>query len=445
MSMNPVMAQTPQLPANTANVTLANAAQNTGATAQAQANAVSGQSLPAYPDLAQTMNVRQNQMANGSITGAFTAGPNNPWNSRWVFGNQVPQVDAAAQEMTPGRLEQLSKLAMATGSENAESVKSINQNMDQLASLQQELSQLQGQIEGLNLEDVPQESDLAQKPALKVMSGDEYLALQGLKDQSQGQAGAQTSGGNSFGSSKKQPQLQSVAPDMNQGSSIQKEFKLIQGGLSKTEESPRMQDLTMGVAPSQWMNSSRTDLKPVAPQITGHVVPGSMMRDRLTSESIHNISSGIQNMKLSQGGEMKIKLNPGHLGELMIKVSTDGQAVGLKVQASDPKAKKILEDSVSSLKESLAQQQLALNKVDISIAPPSQSQQPMLDSGGQNSQLGYQSDMLNQQNSRDYNQQRQSDSYSNAEQAAPVYRTANASQSSRASRVAGNGRVDLMA
>jgi flagellar hook-length control protein FliK len=71
------------------------------------------------------------------------------------------------------------------------------------------------------------------------------------------------------------------------------------------------------------------------------------------------------------GGEMRIKMNPGNLGELMIRVSTDGKDVGLKVQANDPAAKKVIEESLSSLRDSLASQNLALGRVDVTLAPAS--------------------------------------------------------------------------
>jgi flagellar hook-length control protein FliK len=107
---------------------------------------------------------------------------------------------------------------------------------------------------------------------------------------------------------------------------------------------------------------------PIPPQmVTGHVVQGSMQKERLTSESLRNVSNGIQGMSAAGGGEMRIRMNPGNLGELMIRVSTNGKDVGLKVHASDSNAKKILEESLGSLRDSLAQQSLALGRVDVVI------------------------------------------------------------------------------
>jgi flagellar hook-length control protein FliK len=101
--------------------------------------------------------------------------------------------------------------------------------------------------------------------------------------------------------------------------------------------------------------------------VTGHVVPGAGVQDQLSHEAVANVATGIRNLG-STGGEMKIHLRPEGLGELHVKVTTQGQQVGLQIQASDENAKKILQDSMSTLKESLASQNLSLAKVDVSIA-----------------------------------------------------------------------------
>ena len=101
--------------------------------------------------------------------------------------------------------------------------------------------------------------------------------------------------------------------------------------------------------------------------VTGHVVPGAGVQDQLSHEAVANVATGIRNLG-ANGGEMKIHLRPEGLGELHVKVTTQGQQVGLQIQASDENAKKILQDSMSTLKESLASQNLSLAKVDVSIA-----------------------------------------------------------------------------
>jgi flagellar hook-length control protein FliK len=101
--------------------------------------------------------------------------------------------------------------------------------------------------------------------------------------------------------------------------------------------------------------------------VIGHVVPGAMAQDQLSHEAVLNVSNSIKS--LGQGvGEMKIHLKPDNLGELHLKVMTRGQDVGIQILASDENAKKVLQDSMSTLKDSLASQNLNLGKVELSVA-----------------------------------------------------------------------------
>jgi flagellar hook-length control protein FliK len=109
-------------------------------------------------------------------------------------------------------------------------------------------------------------------------------------------------------------------------------------------------------------------------KMDGSVVAGSMSQNRLNSESVGGIAQSIR--QLGNGGEVRIRLKPDHLGELHLKVMTGGKSgseVGLQIHASDDQAKKILEESLGSLRESLASQNLSLAKVDVQVAQPSSS------------------------------------------------------------------------
>lgn len=115
----------------------------------------------------------------------------------------------------------------------------------------------------------------------------------------------------------------------------------------------------------QWMGAGLA-----TQQLTGHVVKGSMAQDRLSSESLLGISSSVQGLKASGGGEMRVRLRPDNLGELHLKVQTRGGDVRLQIQASDEGAKKILEESLTHLKDSLATQNLNLSRVEVSVGIP---------------------------------------------------------------------------
>lgn len=103
-------------------------------------------------------------------------------------------------------------------------------------------------------------------------------------------------------------------------------------------------------------------------QISATVVKTGVAESCLSAESLVKISSGIRELGQAGGGEMRVKLNPGRLGELNIHVKTDGNQVGLKIQASSEESKKILESNLVSLKERLSHHHLTLSQVDVSIA-----------------------------------------------------------------------------
>ena len=102
-------------------------------------------------------------------------------------------------------------------------------------------------------------------------------------------------------------------------------------------------------------------------EMTGQVVRGAMTRERFSTDSVVKLVTGIQKLSAHGGGEMRIRLNPENLGEIRVRITADGGQVGLQVQVQDEKVKRILEESMSSLKEHLSTHSLVLNTVDLNI------------------------------------------------------------------------------
>jgi flagellar hook-length control protein FliK len=113
---------------------------------------------------------------------------------------------------------------------------------------------------------------------------------------------------------------------------------------------------------------------PAVIQSQAHVTQGGMAKDRLSSESLVGLGMNIRNLAPQGGGEIHIKLQPENLGELHLRVVTDGNQVGLRIQASDDRARKILETSLSSLQDSLASHQLSLKSVEFTVAQAGSAQ-----------------------------------------------------------------------
>jgi flagellar hook-length control protein FliK len=126
-----------------------------------------------------------------------------------------------------------------------------------------------------------------------------------------------------------------------------------------------------GVSGSAILSGARTEVigKPIEGQTSmqAQVTTGSMAQDRIASASLAGMSSNIRNITSQGGGEIRVKLHPENLGELHLRIVTDGKQVGIHVQASDDKARKILEESLSDLKDSLSKHQLSLGTVDFSV------------------------------------------------------------------------------
>jgi len=114
-------------------------------------------------------------------------------------------------------------------------------------------------------------------------------------------------------------------------------------------------------------------VKPLPLQLTGHVTQGAMTRERLSSEALSSLGSGIRNLGAQGGGEIRIRLKPENLGELHLRVVTRGNEVGLRIQASDDNSKKIIEESMGYLRESLSANQLSLARVEVTVAQAASS------------------------------------------------------------------------
>ena len=125
-----------------------------------------------------------------------------------------------------------------------------------------------------------------------------------------------------------------------------------------------VQNTTAFVAPQPVLQGNRSQ-KTI--EVPAYVVKGSMARDRFSSESVSNLTQQIGSISPQGGGNIRIRLQPDSLGELQLNVTTLGDHVSLKIHASDENAKKIIQDSLGFLKESLADRNLKLGRVDLGL------------------------------------------------------------------------------
>lgn len=109
-----------------------------------------------------------------------------------------------------------------------------------------------------------------------------------------------------------------------------------------------------------------------AHEVTASVVPGSRAKERLSTDSLTGIAGNIRSFATQGGatggvGEMRIRLRPEALGELTLKVRTQGQEVGLEFHASSDQARKVIEESMQHLRDKLGSHHLNLSSVEVSV------------------------------------------------------------------------------
>ncbi len=449
------------------------------------------------PTIASLFQAKAQKDANGSIAGAFVAGPDQPWNSRWVFGADMkPTLESMNAAQLPGgkpavNLEQLKKLVanvQAQGGDETQLKAAAESTMQELNSA---IAALGGEIESVRTE-----AGVANpKGQMNSLGGAEYLAaLQGVKSAPNGNTNGDLSGqlGGGMGEGGSDAALAGFAGKLgpngkpivlpgsaDSAANAAKSLKAVTnakpdlqvipggmasageplvGGLKLSKEEPKLTntDSFMGAAPLSQVHRNADQTVGIPPQIiTGHVVPGTMQRDRLTSESVRNMANSISGLTPNGGGEMRIKMNPGNLGELMIRVSTNGKDVGLKVEATDSSAKKIIEESLGALRDSLAGQSLALGRVDVSISTKdtattdngSNSQHSSQSQGG--TAFDTQAGMQNRSNGRSYGGEENSSSGADRASArvasSRIATLAAAGSPSRNSSTSDSSRLDVMA
>ncbi len=133
---------------------------------------------------------------------------------------------------------------------------------------------------------------------------------------------------------------------------------------AKVSEKSKLSDFVSGLAPAL------TEAKQTASRMEATVMQTPGQKPVLASESLVQIANQVNLLgKARQDGEIKIKLRPDHLGDLQMSVRTVGQNVTVQIKAQSEEAKKIIEDSISSLREHLSQHQLSLSSIDVISQP----------------------------------------------------------------------------
>ncbi|OAI42761.1 hypothetical protein AYO38_02870 [bacterium SCGC AG-212-C10] len=134
-----------------------------------------------------------------------------------------------------------------------------------------------------------------------------------------------------------------------------------------------------------------------APAVSGTTAPAATAptrSDRQLPPQIEHVAQTVLDKVEAGGGEARIRLDPGNLGEVVIHVRTHGSHVEVSVQAETPQAQQLLRDSATELNALLVQRGLSLADLNIGGGQGN---------GGQNPQDGQPSWMRNGRgNSNDF-------------------------------------------
>ncbi|MCM2277235.1 MAG: flagellar hook-length control protein FliK [Oligoflexia bacterium] len=394
--------QAPQLPASTGQLSaealqLAAKKPEPAVTAAAKPDEAPGTKPGQLQDSLNAKQPRLETKSADSMKAAAAIAGLKPWSKEWVFegADRNPDLKPLFGEEKPGLLQAMAArisrderargeaekaLTGLDGAKPAPEAVKADGTIPSLQALQgnvaadelvsRHLRELEGEITGQRLgaagagEELP--ARLAVTAGKSLVPGDVH---------GRGSAGAGLSGAEFMsalsavrnGASQGQSGMAGRQESGNEaGSGRAPELKVIEGGL-KGRKTALKDELFAGTLQSHAVTGRAIDVAtaPAMPQVTGHVVPGAMSRERLSTESLAGMSAGIRNLTPQGGGEMRVRLNPDHLGELHVRVVTQGNNVGLTIHASDEKARKIIEESLSHLKESLATQKLSLGQVDV--------------------------------------------------------------------------------
>ena len=98
------------------------------------------------------------------------------------------------------------------------------------------------------------------------------------------------------------------------------------------------------------------------------VVNGPKMTKVQEAQNVREVIDQAQVMIRSGGGKVKIKMNPEGMGEVTLKVATEGEKVNVEMIASNMDTKKLLEKGLEGLKNTLSSHKLNVDLVKVNLA-----------------------------------------------------------------------------
>lgn len=152
---------------------------------------------------------------------------------------------------------------------------------------------------------------------------------------------------------------------------------------------------------NSFFDAGKGDLKTEAAAAAG--VGAALAKNKDNAANMKNILDQARYMVTKGGGEVKVKMSPEGMGDILLKVSVEKGKVSMHMSAGTDEVKKVLEGSLGELKNSLANHHIKLDNVKIDVGGAANADNQMQRDFGQQGDMGRESSRQFLQQFRDEN------------------------------------------
>lgn len=125
--------------------------------------------------------------------------------------------------------------------------------------------------------------------------------------------------------------------------------------------------------------------------------------DAMKDENIREIMNQAKFLVTKGGGEMTVRMTPEGMGEVSLKVALENGKINIEMNAQDKSVKKMIEDSLSDLKSSLASHQMRVEHVKINnVTAVDTNNQSQFQSDANSSNSGFQNRQQQEMNFQNF-------------------------------------------
>jgi flagellar hook-length control protein FliK len=118
---------------------------------------------------------------------------------------------------------------------------------------------------------------------------------------------------------------------------------------------------------SSLSNNNSEQLPQIQSPVSTQIFDAPKMTTQVAKTEVPELMTKVQTLAQNGGGKMVVTLNPPHLGEVEISVTTKGKKVEIEMISENSTSKSILESHFSELKNSIQAQDMVVSKFEVSV------------------------------------------------------------------------------